>query len=114
MIRPRSTISIAAERILEERGPAHAQPAVLRSGPAVPLSDLLPGRGATPASEASKQTLEQSGRFKQPIVTEVVAASRFYPGGGDQNYYQKNPLRYKYYKTSCGRVRRLEEVWGKQ
>jgi peptide-methionine (S)-S-oxide reductase len=64
-------------------------------------------------AEASKQALERSGRFKQPIVTEVVAASRFYPAEEyHQDYYKKNPLRYTYYKTSCGRVRRLKEVWG--
>ena len=64
---------------------------------------------------ASKTALERSGRFEQPIVTEIVAASRFYPAEEyHQNYYQKNPLRYKFYKTSCGRARRLEEVWGGQ
>lgn len=62
---------------------------------------------------ASKQALERSGRFEQPIVTEVVPASTFYPAEEyHQNYYQKNPLRYKFYKFSCGRAQRLDEVWG--
>jgi peptide-methionine (S)-S-oxide reductase len=64
-------------------------------------------------AEASKAALERSGRFKQPIVTQIVAASKFYPAEEyHQNYYQKNPLRYKYYRYRCGRDERLKELWG--
>ena len=64
-------------------------------------------------AEASKAAIEQSGRFKQPIVTEIVPATAFYPAEEyHQDYYLKNPLRYRYYRASCGRDRRLQELWG--
>ena len=67
----------------------------------------------TKAAEASKQALAASGRFQQPIATEIVAAGRFWPAEEyHQDYYKKNPIRYKVYRTSCGRDRRLEAVWG--
>jgi peptide-methionine (S)-S-oxide reductase len=65
-------------------------------------------------AEASKKALENSGRFRQPIVTEIVAGSSFYRAEEyHQDYYKKNPIRFNYYKYSCGRARRLEELWGK-
>ena len=64
-------------------------------------------------AEESKRTLEHSKRFPQPIVTELVMASHFYPAEDyHQDFYKKNPIRYKFYKYNCGRAHRLEELWG--
>jgi peptide-methionine (S)-S-oxide reductase len=62
-------------------------------------------------AEASKKAL--SKRFKEPIVTEIVAYTEFFPAEDyHQDYYIKNPLRYKYYRYNCGRDQRLEALWG--
>ena len=65
-------------------------------------------------AEASKAALERSRPFKAPIVTQIAKATTFYPAEEyHQNYYEKHPLKYKYYRTGCGRDARLKALWGK-
>ncbi|HUG21485.1 peptide-methionine (S)-S-oxide reductase MsrA [Piscinibacter sp.] len=67
------------------------------------------------AALASRAALEKSKPFKAPIVTEVVQAGPFYAAEEyHQDYYRKNPLRYKFYRANCGRDARLKQLWGEQ
>ena len=64
---------------------------------------------------ASKVALEENSVLSQPIVTEIAAASEFYPAETyHQDYYQKNPMRYKLYRNACGRDGVVRKVWGEQ
>lgn len=64
-------------------------------------------------AKSSKATLEKRRTFRQAIATEITAAGTFFKAEEyHQDYYRKNPLRYKYYRSSCGRDTRLKELWG--
>lgn len=64
-------------------------------------------------AEASRVALMKSKPFKASIVTEIIVASTFYPAEDyHQDYYLKNPVKYKFYRFNCGRDARLKELWG--
>lgn len=66
-------------------------------------------------AQASKAALEKSKPFKDPVVTEILLATKFYPAEDyHQDYYLKNPVRYKYYRSGCGRDARLKALWGEK
>jgi len=65
-------------------------------------------------ADNSKTRLVNSGIFENHIKTPIIKAGKFFPAEDyHQDYYKKNPLKYKYYRFRCGRDERLEEIWGK-
>ncbi len=65
-------------------------------------------------AEASKAKWEKDKPFKEKIVTPVVKAQQFWPAEDyHQDYYKKNPARYQFYVSGCGRYARLDQLWGK-
>ena len=67
------------------------------------------------AAEASKKALAASGRFERPIVTDILPLGTFYDAEDyHQDYYKKNPMRYKWYRSGSGRDRFLETAWAQE
>lgn len=65
-------------------------------------------------AEAGKRELEDSKRFSR-VAVRIAPAFRFWPAEAEhQNYYKKNPIRYRYYRAGCGRDARLRQVWGSE
>jgi peptide methionine sulfoxide reductase msrA/msrB len=63
----------------------------------------------------SKQLLDRSGRFNKPVVTEILPFDAFYPAESyHQEYFKKNPLRYKFYRSNSGRDQFLQAVWSEK
>jgi peptide-methionine (S)-S-oxide reductase len=61
----------------------------------------------------SKAQVEKTKPFPQPVVTPVRAAGEFYRAEDyHQDYYKKNPVRYRFYRFNCGRDQRLKQLWG--
>lgn len=66
-------------------------------------------------AEESKAAIEKSGRFKQKIAVQIVPATTFTAAEEyHQDYYKKNPIRYRFYRTGCGRDARIEQLWGSE
>ncbi len=64
-------------------------------------------------AQASKAALQKSKPFKAPVLTEITQATAFYRAEEyHQDYYLKNPVRYKYYRSNCGRDAQLKRLWG--
>ena len=62
--------------------------------------------------EAEAKSAEVAQAIKQPVAVEILPAAKFWPAEDyHQDYAEKNPTRYKYYRWNCGRDQRVEEVW---
>mgnify|MGYP003836475057 FL=1 len=64
-------------------------------------------------AEAEIADIEESGVLKDPVMTRIIDADTFWPAEGyHQNYYKKNQIKYRYYRTACGRDGRVKALWG--
>ena len=82
-----------------------------RAAPTTPASSPTTRRRRRSPKPPSRSC--SLGRFKEKIATAILPAGAFWVAEDyHQDYYKKNPHRYQYYKTACGRASRLEQIWG--
>jgi peptide-methionine (S)-S-oxide reductase len=71
--------------------------------------------GQKAEAEDSKKKLADSSMLSRPIAVQIKDAAAFWPAEDEhQNFYTKNPFRYRFYRAGCGRDARVAQVWGKQ
>ena len=66
-------------------------------------------------AEQSREAIRNSGKYHGEIVTQIMPSTPFYPAEQyHQDYYKKNPQRYKMYRTHSGRTQYLKQIWGEE
>jgi methionine-S-sulfoxide reductase len=108
---------ISYEKLLEvfwkNINPTQANGQFVDRGPQYRAAIFYHDESQRKTAVASWENIRHSGRFPDPIVTEILPAGPFYPAEEyHQDYYLKNPLRYNFYRTGSGRDRFLEKIWG--
>ena len=109
---------LSYERLLEQfwvnHDPTTADGQFCDQGPQYRPSIFWHDEAQRQQAEASKAKYAKLKAFKAAIVTPIVKAGDFWPAEDyHQNYYLKNPIRYRVYTSGCGRYARLDELWGK-
>ena len=91
--------------------PTNASGQFCDSGPQYRAAIFVAGDAQRRAAESSKARIANAKKLR--VVTEVLPAPKFYRAEEyHQDYYKKNPVRYRFYRFNCGRDRRLQQVWG--
>ena len=84
-------------------------------GPSYRAAIFYGNAGEKKIAEVSKEKLAHSGKFSRPIVTEILAALKFYPAEAyHQKYYQQNPEHFESFEQGSGRVSFQKKTWGEQ
>ena len=115
VLRPREGhLRAAARRVLAQRRSARPPNApVLRSRAASTAAAIFTHDETQQKAGRGVRSARSSAALQKPVVTEIAAASQFWPAEDyHQDFYKKNPIRYKLYRAGCGRDQRLEAIWG--